>query len=103
MREMDTQKLTNLNASEAKPEALLDKINSKALGRIFLDSLDDARYGKLKAGTENSFAEGTNIYPPDVPDTLRRAQNYTIPKKPFLRNRDSLAFTTVGGKLGRTK
>ena len=27
---------------------------------------------------------------------LTRAQNYTVPKKPFVRNRDALAFTTIG-------
>ena len=74
-REMDTQKLTKQNASEAKLEALITKINIKALHQIFLDSLGDARYGEVNASIGNSFAEGTGMYPPDAADTLTRVHN----------------------------
>ena len=56
-----------------QPHWSLTKINSEALGRIFLDSLDNINYGKLKARIKNSFVEGTDVYPADVADTLTTA------------------------------
>ena len=100
VREVNSQSLTKGNTSNDKMEALLAKINSETLGRILLDIPDDICYGELKAKIKNSFAEGDEIYPPDVLDTLTRAQNYTVPKRSFIRNRDTLAFTTVGGENG---
>ena len=85
-------------------KALIKKINSEALVRIFLNSLDNTRYDKLKSRIENTFAEGGDVYPADVGDMLTRAQNYSMPKKPFVRNTDALAFasTTNGPNMGRT-
>ena len=99
-REIVTQKLIKQNADTAKLEALLANINSKALGRIFLDSLDEARYDELKARIENSLVEGTNIYPLDVADKLTRAQNYIVPKKLFVWDRDTITFITAIGANG---
>ena len=42
-REMDSQSLKKGNTSNDKMEAILTKVNSEALGRIFPDSLDDIR------------------------------------------------------------
>ena len=44
-------------------EALLANINNKALGRIFLNSLNDICYGEFKARIRNNFTKGTDIYP----------------------------------------
>ena len=93
-------KSVDLNDAQVKDE-IVDKISSEALARIFLDSLDDARYGEFKSRIENSFTEGNNIYPADVAECLTRAQNFSIPRKPFTRTRDGLAFaTTAGGTHG---
>ena len=96
-REMTAQKLTKLSADPGVLVAFLEKISNKALARIFLGSLDDTRYGELKSRIKNIFAEAGNIYPADVADMLTRAQNYSIQKKPFVRNRDALIFATSMG------
>ena len=80
MREIDSPSLAKGNTSHDKMDAILAKIKSEALGRIFLDSLFKICHRELKARIENSFAKGTDIYLPDVVDTLTRAQNCTMQK-----------------------
>ena len=88
------------NTNKLQMEVLLANINNKALGRISFDSLNNICYGEFKIGIENSSAKGANICPPNETDKLMRAQNYTVPKNPLVRNRDALVFTTTNGKNG---
>ena len=93
-------KPVNLNQEDVKDE-IIAKISNEAMARIFLDSLDNERFGELKSRIENSLAEGGDIYPVDVVDTLTRVQNFSVPKKPFILKWDALAFaTTTSGPNG---
>ena len=65
-------KSVNLNQEDVKDE-IIAKISNEAMASIFLDSLDDARFREPKSRIENSFAEGGDIYPIDVADTLQCA------------------------------
>ena len=53
-------KSVDLNQKDVK-EDILEKISNESMARIFLDSLDDARFSELKSRMGNSFTEGGDL------------------------------------------